>query len=278
MQVTGEHHVFGGQLQYVEHEARSTNCTMRFTVFLPPQAKAGNCATLIYLAGLTCSAENFTTKAHAYQLAAELGLILVAPDTSPRGDDVANDEAYDLGQGAGFYINTTEEPWAPHFQMESYIAEELPELLAENFPVHAEKMGIFGHSMGGHGALTLHLKYPETFKSVSAFAPICAPTKCAWGEKAFTNYLGADEDQWTAHDATELMLASEFDSRAPILIDQGAADQFLADQLHPHLFEEACQAKGHELTLRMQAGYDHSYFFIQSFMQDHLRHHAECLA
>ena len=277
MNITASHRCFGGSLHYVEHEAASTSCKMNFTIFIPPQAEASPRPTLIYLAGLTCTPENFTTKAHAYAKAVELGLVLVAPDTSPRGDDVPNDDAYDLGQGAGFYLNATEAPWSQHFHMEDYIAKELPSLLAEHFPVDTGRLGIFGHSMGGHGALTLFLKYPDLFKSVSAFAPICAPTQCPWGEKAFTAYLGTNKDAWQPHDATSLMQQSTLASRPTILIDQGTDDQFLKEQLHPQLFEQACKEKSHPLTLRYQKGYNHSYFFIQSFMADHLEHHASIL-
>lgn len=269
MEIKASHQVFGGVLHYVEHAAATVNCTMRFSVFVPPKPSG---AGLIYLAGLTCTEDNFTTKAGAYKLAAELGLVLVAPDTSPRGEDVADAEGYDIGKGAGFYINAVRSPWAAHYQMESYIAEELRALVTREFAT--QRLGIFGHSMGGHGALTLAQKYPHYFASCSAFAPICAPTQCAWGEKVFGAYLGDDRTQWAKHDATALMVKP---LPYALLIDQGLADNFLASQLHPHLFEEACKKVGQALTLRRHEGYDHGYFFIQSFMEDHLRHHAQIL-
>ncbi|MCI5049227.1 MAG: S-formylglutathione hydrolase [Rickettsiales bacterium] len=275
MKENATHLCHSGKIIYCEHEAATTNCTMTFTIFLPPQAEKSPCPALFYLAGLTCTEENFTTKANAYKMAAELGLILIAPDTSPRGDDVADAEGYDIGKGAGFYINATQEPWAAHYQMEDYIAKELYQLVLAEFPIAKNKIGIFGHSMGGHGALTLHLKYPELFKSVSAFAPICAPTQCPWGEKVFSAYLGDDRTNWSAHDASELMLQSDIatDQRAPIVIDQGLADSFLSHQLFPDTFEQACKQVGHPLSLQKHEGYDHGYFFIQSFMDKHLTHH-----
>ena len=281
MKISAEHYCHGGTVIYAEHEAKSTNCTMRFSVFLPPQAKTQKCPALIYLAGLTCTEDTFTTKAQAYQFAAQRGIILIAPDTSPRGDNVADDDGYDLGQGAGFYINATESPWKEHFQMETYIVDELPKLLREIFPIDTDRLGIFGHSMGGHGALTLYLKHPDIFKTVSAFAPICSPTKCPWGQKAFSAYLGDDEKKWQAHDATELMKSSAINwkgkSRYHILIDQGLADNFLAEQLYPELFEKACKQANQPITLRRHDGYDHGYFFIQSFMNEHITHHANIL-
>ncbi len=249
---------------------------MRFTVFVP--AGKGPFPALTFLAGLTCTEENFTVKAGAYRAANELGLAIVAPDTSPRGDGVANDEAYDLGQGAGFYIDATEKPWAPHFSMETYVIRDLAAAVRGNFPVDGSRQSISGHSMGGHGALTLALKYSEHFRSVSAFAPIVSPARCPWGEKAFAAYLGEDRSSWAAHDATALMTSGNavghFDD---ILIDQGLADPFLENQLKPDLFEEACAIHRQKLTLRRQEGYDHSYYFIQSFIEDHLRFHAERL-
>ncbi len=271
------HLCHGGSLYYYEHAAKSTACTMAFTAFVPPQASEQKCPAVFYLAGLTCTPENFTAKANAYKLAAELGLILIAPDTSPRGQEVADDDSYDLGQGAGFYLNATQSPWAEHFQMERYIAQELYDWVVQFLPIDAERIGIMGHSMGGHGALTLALKYPQRFKSISAFAPICAPTECPWGHKAFAAYLGDDSVEWYHHDASALMSASKLKKRRPILIDQGTEDQFLGEQLMPKTFEEACATVSHPVTLRMQKGYDHSYFFIQTFMDDHLRHHANIL-
>ena len=245
----------------------------RLGVYLPPQALDGEaCPALFYLAGLTCTEETFAIKAHAQRLAAQLGLILIMPDTSPRGDQVAQGDHWDIGQGAGFYINATQAPWAEHYQMESFIADELYTLVLQQFPIQQHRVGIFGHSMGGHGALTLAFKYPEKFKSVSAFAPICEPSQCPWGEKAFSNYLGNDQSVWKQHDATALVgeKGALFNE---ILIDQGLQDQFYA-QLHPAAFQQACTQVGQALTLREHAGYDHGYYFIQSFMDDHLQFHA----
>jgi S-formylglutathione hydrolase len=278
MKTLESHVCFGGTLGVYEHEAASTNCTMRFSVFVPPQAQHHKVPAVFFLAGLTCNHENFTTKAGAYAAASELGLVVVAPDTSPRGEGVADAEGYDIGQGAGFYVDATQAPWSHHYQMESYITQELRELVIRHFRVDDEKLGIMGHSMGGHGALVLWQRHRHLFGSVSAFAPICAPTQCPWGQKVFPQYLGADETRWAAYDATELMKQQgDASANPPILIDQGTGDQFLAEQLHPLLFEAACKAVGQRLNLRMQEGYDHSYYFIQSFMADHLQHHAECL-
>jgi S-formylglutathione hydrolase len=268
-----EHKVFGGTLTYWKHQASTTHCAMRFTIFLPPQAQAGKCPALTYLSGLTCTEDNFTVKAGAYRTATELGLIIITPDTSPRGEGVATspDGGYDLGLGAGFYINATQEPWKPHYQMESYIADELYALLLAEFPIDANRLGLFGHSMGGHGALTLFQKYPGKWKSVSAFAPVCSPTRSPWGQRVFEHYLGGDKEAWKAHDASEL-LRSNGAVNAHILIDQGTEDAFMA-RLHPQVFEAAAKDVGQKLTLRMQEGYDHGYFFIQTFIDDHLRHH-----
>lgn len=277
IKIAASHACHGGTLHYVEHDSSTLSCPMRFSIFLPPQAENGRCQTLIYLSGLTCTEENFTAKGGAYKKAAELGQIIVAPDTSPRGADVANDESYDLGQGAGFYINATQAPWAAHYRMYDYIHDELRALIIENFPVDADRIGLFGHSMGGHGALTIFLKNPHVYKSVSAFAPICAPTQCPWGQKAFTAYLGEDKTMWAVHDATALMRGlPDASALPPILIDQGLADKFLAEQLKPDVFADACKQQGVKLTLRFHENYDHSYFFIQSFMDDHLLHHAHC--
>jgi S-formylglutathione hydrolase len=232
---------------------------------------------LFYLAGLTCTEETFPTKAGAQLYAAEHGLMLVCPDTSPRGTGIAEaDVAWDFGNAAGFYLDATEAPWATHWRMESYLTTELRSLVFEHFAADPARVGIFGHSMGGHGALTLALRHPAMFQSVSAFAPIAAPSQCPWGVKAFTGYLGADRSGWATHDATELVKSGA--RTAPLLIDQGLADKFLAEQLHPHLFEAACLAAGQPLTLRRHEGYDHGYYFIASFMRDHLAHHAACLA
>ena len=252
---------------------------MRFGVFTPAQAKVAPVPVLFFLAGLTCNEETFATKAGAQRVAAELGLMLVTPDTSPRGTGVEGaDAAWDFGTGAGFYLDATQAPWAHHWRMESYITGELPALLAQHFAVREGDFGIFGHSMGGHGALTLALRHPGLFRSCSAFAPIAAATQCPWGVKAFGGYLGtSDQDRkaWAAHDATELVKSGH--RAPPLLIDQGEADNFLVEQLHPHLFEAACRAAGQPLTLRRHAGYDHGYFFIASFVEEHLRFHAAAL-
>jgi S-formylglutathione hydrolase len=247
---------------------------MTFGLFLPAEAKDGPVPVLWFLSGLTCTHENAMVKAGAQGWAAEQGIALVFPDTSPRGDGVANDEAYDLGQGAGFYVNATQDPWAPHFQMWSYVADELPALLAESFPLDMERQAITGHSMGGHGALTLAMSLPGRFRSVSAFAPIAHPTASDWGRKQLTAYLGTDESTWEAHDATLLMQRRGFDG--PVLIDQGTDDQFL-DLLMPEALSGAMAKRRQNGTFRLQPGYDHSYFFISTFMEDHVSFHAEAL-
>ncbi|MEJ5038550.1 S-formylglutathione hydrolase [Acinetobacter johnsonii] len=273
MELVQSNRSFDGEQRIYRFNSISLQGESRFGIYLPAQALAGqSCPTLFYLAGLTCTEETFAIKAHAQRLAAQLGLILVTPDTSPRGEQVAQGDHWDIGQGAGFYINATQAPWAEHFQMESYVAEELYDLVIQQFAVQAERIGIFGHSMGGHGALTLALKYPEKFKSVSAFAPICAPSQCPWGEKAFSNYLGSDQAEWLKHDASALV-QTKTTHFTDILIDQGLSDQFYS-QLNPALFQQACQAAGQPLTLREHAGYDHGYYFIQSFIDDHLQFHA----
>ena len=272
MELVQSNRSFDGEQRIYRFNSISLQGESRFGIYLPAQALAGQaCPTLFYLAGLTCTEDTFAIKAHAQRLAAQLGLILVTPDTSPRGEQVAQGDHWDIGQGAGFYINATQAPWAEHFQMESYVVEELYDLVIQQFAVQAERIGIFGHSMGGHGALTLALKYPEKFKSVSAFAPICAPSQCPWGEKAFSNYLGSDQAEWQKHDATALV-QTKTAHFADILIDQGLSDQFYS-QLNPALFQQACQAAGQPLTLREHAGYDHGYYFIQSFIDDHLQFH-----
>ena len=276
LETLSEHACFSGVQGFYKHDSSAIGLPMRLGVFRPPQALGGGpVPALIYLAGLTCNEETFTMKAGAQRLASELGLMLVTPDTSPRGTGVAGaDDSWDFGTAAGFYIDATQAPWAQHWRMESYVTQELPALLARHFPV-LENAGICGHSMGGHGALTLALRHPGLFRSVSALAPIAAPMQCPWGVKAFSGYLGADRSSWAAHDATELVKAG---ARAPhLLIDQGKADKFLAEQLHPHLFEAACAAAGQPLTLRRHAGYDHGYYFIASVIEDHLRHHAAAL-
>ena len=273
MELVQSNRSFDGEQRIYRFNSISLQGESKFGIYLPAQALAGQaCPTLFYLAGLTCTEDTFAIKAHAQRLAAQLGLILVTPDTSPRGEQVAQGDHWDIGQGAGFYINATQAPWAEHFQMESYVAEELYDLVIQQFAVQAERIGIFGHSMGGHGALTLALKHPEKFKSVSAFAPICAPSQCPWGEKAFSNYLGSDQAEWLKHDATALV-QTKTAHFADILIDQGLSDQFYS-QLNPALFQQACQAAGQPLTLREHAGYDHGYYFIQSFIDDHLQFHA----
>jgi S-formylglutathione hydrolase len=279
MELLSEHGCFGGQQRFYKHNSSEIGLPMKFSVFLPPRALHGAVPALIYLAGLTCNEETFMTKAGAQRLAAELGLALIAPDTSPRGANVVGEaDAWDFGVGAGFYLDATQKPWAKNWRMESYITRELLPLVTGALPINSDKIGIFGHSMGGHGALALALKHPALFKSVSAFAPICAPTQCPWGRKALSGYLGTNESSWVAHDATALMSQQ---TTAPypggILIDQGLADKFLADQLHPHLFEAACTLVDQPLVLRQHAGYDHGYYFIASFMADHLRHHSQQL-
>jgi len=278
-ELLSEHACFGGVQRFYRHASGAIGLPMRFSVFLPPQARQAKVPALLYLAGLTCTEETFMIKAGAQRLAAALGLALIAPDTSPRGAGLAGEaESWDFGVGAGFYLDATEAPWSSHYRMESYITAELMPLAARELPVDGSRMGIFGHSMGGHGALTLALRHPGLFRSVSAFAPICAPTQCPWGQKAFTGYLGADTERWAAHDASALMGNC---GTAPypegILIDQGLADKFLPVQLHPHLFEAACAKAGQALTLRRHAGYDHSYYFVSTFVADHLAHHAERL-
>ena len=280
LETISEHACFGGVQGFYQHDSAVIGLPMRLGVFRPPQALGGEpVPALVYLAGLTCNEETFAMKAGAQRLASELGLMLVTPDTSPRGTGVAGaDASWDFGTAAGFYLDATEAPWARHWRMESYITQELPALLAQHFALRDDataSLGICGHSMGGHGALTLALRHPGLFRSVSALAPIAAPMQCPWGVKAFSGYLGADRSRWAAHDATELIKAG---ARAPhLLIDQGKADKFLAEQLHPHLLEAACAAAGQPLTLRRHAGYDHGYYFIASVIEDHLRHHAAAL-
>lgn len=269
METLSKHTCFGGTLGYYRHDATSTKCPMRFTVFTPPKPTG---AALIWLSGLTCTEENFTVKAGAYRIASELGLTIIAPDTSPRGEGVPTSKEGDLGFGAGFYIDATEAPWNTHYHMETYIAKELHALVTDRFDLNLKRIGIFGHSMGGHGALTLFFKYPKQYRSISAFAPICSPTHSPWGKKVFEHYLGPDSEAWKAHDATELLM-SKGAVETPILIDQGSADPFI-ERLHPHLFEAACAATGQAVHLRYQEGYDHGYFFIQTFIDEHLIYHA----
>jgi S-formylglutathione hydrolase len=264
---------FGGTVGYYSHFSASCNSEMKFSVYSPPKTAA--VPVLYFLSGLTCTEENFMIKAGAQQFAAKYGVMLVAPDTSPRNTGITGEEDdWDLGTGAGFYIDATEMPWRSHYKMYSYITHELPQLIAENFAVR-DRQGIFGHSMGGHGALVCALRNPDRYRSVSAFAPIVAPIQCPWGQKAFTHYLGQDSETWKEYDATELIQSHPFSS--PILIDQGSADAFLKKQLLPELFQAACDRVDQSLTLRMQPGYDHSYYFISTFIEDHIRHHAEIL-
>ncbi len=278
-ELLASHSCFGGEQRFYRHDSAAIGLPMKFAVYLPPQATQGPVPAVLYLAGLTCNEETFAIKAGAQRLAAELGLALIAPDTSPRGEAAESlpgaTASWDFGIGAGFYLDATQEPWRTHWRMESYLLNDLLPRVAEQLPIDGERLGIFGHSMGGHGALTLALRHPGRFKTVSAFAPICAPMQCPWGTKAFSGYLGDDRTQWLEHDATVLM---QHQPVAPypggILIDQGLADKFLADQLHPQLLEAACAAIGQPLTLRHHAGYDHGYYFVQSFMADHLAHHA----
>ena len=273
MELLEEHRCFEGRQQRWRHDSTSLNCAMTFSIFLPPTE---NPPVLFWLSGLTCNDENFTTKAGAQRIAAELGLVLVMPDTSPRGDEVANDDGYDLGQGAGFYLNATEAPWAAHYRMYDYLRDELPALIRSEFSV-GERCAISGHSMGGHGALVMALKNPGRYASVSAFAPIVNPGQVPWGKKAFTAYLGADESTWQSWDSCALMQASQPADAVPTLIDQGDNDPFLAGQLQPAVLAETARQKAWPLTLRIQPGYDHSYYFIASFIEDHLRFHAQHL-
>ena len=279
VETIGEHGAFGGKVGFYRHRSAVNHCDMQFSVFVPPQAGDGPVPVVYYLAGLTCTEETFMIKGGAQRVAAELGLMLVAPDTSPRGDDVPDDPdgAYDFGLGAGFYLNATESPWQTHYHMYDYVTSELPALLTDAFPADARRQGITGHSMGGHGALTIGLRNPDVYRSISAFAPICSPINCPWGQKALGNYVGADQSRWREYDATELARSVETMPREKILIDQGMADQFLETELHPHLFEAACNERGVEVDLRRHDGYDHGYYFISTFMEDHLRHHTAIL-
>ncbi|WP_228893195.1 S-formylglutathione hydrolase [Pseudoduganella aquatica] len=274
LELISEHSCFGGVQRFYKHDSATIGLPMRFSVFIPESKDDVPLPALFYLAGLTCTEETFPIKAGAQRVAAELGLILISPDTSPRGAGVPGEtDAWDFGAGAGFYIDATKAPWSKHYRMESYL-HELRGLVTQELPVDAARLGIFGHSMGGHGALTLALKRPDVFRSVSAFAPIAAPTRCPWGKKAFGGYLGADEAAWRKHDASELMAAASTPFPQGILIDQGLGDKFLAEQLYPEAFEEACKQAAQPLQLRRHAGYDHGYYFISSFIEDHLRFHA----
>ncbi len=270
------HRCFGGTQFFHSHESRECRTEMKFSVFVPPQAEHGAVPVLYYLAGLTCTEETFMIKAGAQRIAAELGLMLVTPDTSPRKARLPGDDAsWDFGLAAGFYVDATAAPWSQHYRMYSYVTRELPELIRSLGNGLADRQSIFGHSMGGHGALVCALRNPQQYRSVSAFAPIVAPTQCPWGQKAFRGYLGDDKSEWARYDASELVAAQR--SSFPILIDQGTADKFLTEQLKPELFEAACLRSGTTLTLRLQQGYDHGYYFISTFIEDHLRHHAKYL-
>jgi S-formylglutathione hydrolase len=273
--LVGRIKTFGGWIKTYTHSSPSCNCTMRFSIYLPPQADEGPVPVLYWLSGLTCTDENFMVKSGAQRYAAELGIALVAPDTSPRGDEVPDDPEYDLGQGAGFYVNATQAPWSTHYHMYDYVIHELPPLIENHFGFDPRLKSVCGHSMGGHGALIATLKNPGMYRAVSAFAPICAPSHCPWGEKALSHYLGDDRETWKAYDATCLITTAQ--ERLPILIDQGDADEFLQEQLNPELFQRACAEHGHPLTFRIQPGYDHGYEFIGTFFEDHLQHHAKAL-
>ncbi|WP_332851990.1 S-formylglutathione hydrolase [Duganella sp. S19_KUP01_CR8] len=278
LELISEHACFGGVQRFYQHASREIGLPMRFSVFIPVKAAEGRVPALFYLAGLTCNEETFMIKAGAQRAAAEAGLILIAPDTSPRGAGVDGEtDNWDFGVGAGFYLDATQEPWATHYRMYSYI-HELRELVVQELPVDAERIGIFGHSMGGHGALTIALKRPDLFRSVSAFAPIAAPSMCPWGKKAFSGYLGDDAGDWEQYDASLLMARLHTPFPAGILIDQGLGDKFLKEQLYPEVFEAACRTAAQPLELRRHARYDHGYYFIASFMEDHIRFHARCLA
>lgn len=266
---------FGGTLSVHEHTSEVCQCPMQFAVYAPPAADTGKTPVLWYLSGLTCNWSNVMEKSGLQRIASELGVMVIAPDTSPRGDAVANDEAYDLGQGAGFYLTATQAPWSSHYRMDQYIVEELNALVIDNFAADAARQGIMGHSMGGHGALSLHLKHPQKYLSVSALSPIVAPTQVPWGTKAFSAYLGDDSDLWADYDACKLVAARP--SSASILVDTGTADPFLDEQLTPQLFIDACAAAGQSVDYRMQQGYDHSYWFIATVIEDHLRHHSNTL-
>ena len=275
LETISEHGCFGGVQGFYSHHSICNGLPMRFSVYQPPQAKRGAVPVLFFLAGLTATEETFMIKAGAQRLAAEYGLMLVSPDTSPRNTGIESaTKDWDFGEGAGFYVDATEAPWRTHFQMETWVVEELRELVCATFPARPDRIGIFGHSMGGHGALTLALRHPNIYKSVSAFAPICAPTQCAWGHNAFSKYLGADTAQWQAHDASELVRLDPVRFPQGILIDQGLSDKFLAEQqLRPDLFEDACREAGQPLTLRRHENYDHGYYFISTFIADHLAAH-----
>jgi S-formylglutathione hydrolase len=274
--LVSEHACYGGVQRFYRHDSREVRGPMKFAAYLPPQARSGPVPVLYFLSGLTCTEETFCIKSHAQQSAAEWGLMLISPDTSPREPRLPGDaDGWDFGYSAGFYVDATQAPWSQYYRMYSYVVRELPEIAAAHLPARPGATGIFGHSMGGHGALTLALRNPSLYKSVSAFSPIAAPMQSPWGQKAFSNYLGADKQAWREYDASELVARKSYPG--PILIDQGTADQFLAVELLPEKFAAAAARSGQQLNLRMQPGYDHGYYFIQTFMADHLRHHAEQL-
>jgi S-formylglutathione hydrolase len=275
METIASNKSFGGELRRIRHRSEACDCDMIFAIYLPPQARQHPVPVLYWLSGLTCTDENFMQKAGAQRVAAELGLAIVCPDTSPRGTDLPGEhDSYDLGSGAGFYVNATQEPWSRHYRMFDYVTQELPALIKAELPV-SKRCSISGHSMGGHGALVCYLNNPGKYQSVSAFAPICHPSDCAWGQKALAAYLGDDRNEWERYDASRMI--PDAAEKLPLLIDQGSEDEFLSEQLKPGALEQACLGDHHPLTLRIQEGYDHSYFFIATFIEDHLRHHAKAL-
>lgn len=277
MQQLEIHKLHGGNLQVWQHDSAATSTPMKFAIYLPPKANTGEKLPVLYwLSGLTCTEQNFIQKSGFAEFASHYNVIVVAPDTSPRGDDVANADRYELGQGAGFYVNATQAPWSAHYQMYDYIVEELPALIEANFPANDQR-SIFGHSMGGHGALMIALRNPERYASASAFSPIVAPSQVPWGQQAFSAYLGDDKDTWQLYDTVNLVNQSQGKRQLPILIDQGLADEFLVEQLQPELLEQAAAQANYPMTLRRQAGYDHSYYFIASFIGEHITHHAKAL-
>ncbi|MEB3754547.1 S-formylglutathione hydrolase [Acinetobacter sp. MD2(2019)] len=275
MQRQERHASFGGRQEVYQHHSNVLQCDMKFSIYIPPHQDHQKLPVVYWLSGLTCNEQNFITKAGAQKYAAEHQVIIVAPDTSPRGDNIADDAAYDLGQGAGFYVNATQQPWSDHYKMYDYIVDELRNLVDQNFPTN-KVQSIMGHSAGGHGALVIGLRNPDIYKSISAFSPIVAPTQVPWGQKAFTAYLGEDQALWAEYDAVQLIQASSM--RLPILVDQGTEDTFLAEQLKPELLAKACQEKNYPITLNMREGYDHSYYFIASFIEAHIQFHAQFLA
>jgi S-formylglutathione hydrolase len=279
LETSSRHACFGGEVSFHNHASTSTRTPMRFSVYTPPQARHSRVPVLYFLAGLTCTEETFMIKAGAQRVAAELGLMLVAPDTSPRGIELPGDrDTWDFGVAAGFYIDATQAPWSGHYRMETYVTRELPALIAREFPCDPARVGIFGHSMGGHGALTLGLKYPDLYRSISAFAPISAPSQVPWGRKAFSHYFGSDEAAWKRHDAVALIEGlRDHSGRPEILVDQGLGDMWLTEQLRPQLLEAAARISGYPLTVRRHEGYDHGYYFISTFIEEHLRHHAGVL-